>query len=261
MVGAQKTLIVIATYNEIENLPGLVAEIHEHADSADVLVIDDHSPDGTGEWVQDHSASDPKLRLIARAGKLGLGSAQVLGMRAAIEGSYAFVITMDADFSHHPKYLPDLLRGMTPAQGEPLDVMIGSRYIPGGGIEGWPWRRHFMSRAVNLYTRGLLRMAPKDCSGGYRCYRVSRLKELDFGSLLSRGYSFQEEILWRLKLLGARIGETPIVFADRVKGSSKINLGEAAVALKVILRLALSRRSASPSTTPPGGQHRDGIAT
>jgi len=144
---------------------------------------------------------------------------------------------MDADFSHHPRYLPDLLGGMDPAGNPPVDVMIGSRYIPGGGIEGWPWKRHFMSRAVNLYSRWLLGLKPKDCSGAFRCYRTSVLTRLDFHAVRSLGYSFQEEILWHLKRAGARFGETPIVFVDRRVGASKINSKEALSALWIILGL------------------------
>ena len=122
---------------------------------------------------------------------------------------------MDADFSHQPKYLPALLAGMEPADGPPVDVMIGSRYIPGGGVEGWPLKRQLMSRAVNLYARWLLGLRPKDCSGAFRCYRSRCLAKLDFDAIRSRGYSFQEEILWRLKRLGAGSAETPITFVDR----------------------------------------------
>jgi dolichol-phosphate mannosyltransferase len=122
----------------------------------------------------------------------------------------------------------------------PVDVAIGSRYIAGGGIEGWPWRRRLMSRAVNGYARGCLGLSPRDCSGAFRCYRVERLAQLDFDAIRSRGYSFQEEILWRLKRLGAPMAELPITFVDRLHGQSKINLGEAYSAVWVIFRLGLS---------------------
>ena len=146
---------------------------------------------------------------------------------------------MDADFSHHPRYLPALLAGMNPTDRPPVDVMIGSRYVAGGGTRDWPWRRKLMSRAVNLYARCLLGLSPRDCSGAFRCFRVELLKRLDFAAIRSRGYSFQEEILWRLKRLGAHFGETPIIFADREQGSSKINLGEAWATLGIIFRLGM----------------------
>jgi dolichol-phosphate mannosyltransferase len=160
-------------------------------------------------------------------------------MRYAIEQGYRHVLNMDADFSHHPRYLPDLVAGMDPPDGPPVDVMIGSRYVPGGGVEGWPWRRHFMSSGVNLYARWLLGLAPKDCSGAFRCYRTELLAKLDFTGVRSKGYSFQEEILWHLKRLGARFGETPIVFVDRTAGRSKINSKEAVAALWIIFTLGV----------------------
>jgi len=168
-----------------------------------------------------------------------LGTATIAGMRYGIEHGYRYVLNMDADFSHHPRYLPDLLAGMDPPDGPAVDVMIGSRYIPGGGVEGWPFRRHVMSRGVNLYARWLLGLKPKDCSGAYRCYRVELLKKLDFDLVRSRGYSFQEEILWHLKRLGARFGETPIVFADRQEGSSKIDARESVAAIRIIFGLGV----------------------
>ena len=239
MPNAEKTLVTVATYNEIENLPRLVEEIFRVVPEVDLLVIDDNSPDGTGRWCDEQSAGERRIRCLHREGKLGLGTATVAGMRYAVERGYRQVLNMDADFSHHPRYLPALLAGMDPDDGPPVDVMIGSRYVPGGGIEGWPWRRHFMSKGVNLYARWLLGLKPKDCSGAFRCYRTGLLARLDFDAVRSRGYSFQEEILWHLKRLGARFGETPIVFADRQHGSSKINSKEAVAALGIILSLGV----------------------
>lgn len=242
MSNADKTLITIATYNEIENLPPLVEEIQQMVPSADILVIDDNSPDGTGRWCDEKAAQDPRVQCLHRPGKLGLGTATIAGMRYAIEHGYKQVLNMDADFSHHPRYLPALLAGMEPADGEPVDVMIGSRYVPGGGVEGWPLRRHFMSRSINLYSRLVLGLKSRDVSGAFRCYRTSLLAKLDFDAVRSRGYSFQEEILWHLKRAGARFGETPIVFGDRRHGSSKINLREAFSALWILFTLGVKRR-------------------
>jgi len=234
-----KLLLTVATYNEIENLPRLVDEIFQYVPQADLLVIDDNSPDGTGAWCDRQTQADPRVHCLHRTGKLGLGTAIMAGMKYAIEQGYKQVLNMDADFSHHPRYLPALLAGMEPADGPPVDVMIGSRYIPGGGIEGWPWKRHFMSSGINLYSRWLLGLKPKDCSGAYRCYRVGLLEKLDFAAVRSRGYSFQEEILWHLKRLGARFAETPIVFVDRVEGASKIDLKEAYISLWIIMKLGM----------------------
>jgi len=239
MSNADKTLVTVATYNEIENLPRLVEEIFQNAPAADLLVIDDNSPDGTGGWCDERAAVDPRVRCLHRSGKLGLGTAVLAGMRYAIERGYRYVLNMDADFSHQPKYLPALLAGMEPPDGPPVDVMIGSRYISGGGVEGWPLHRHLMSRLVNGYARCLLGLKPKDCSGAFRCYRVGLLSKLDFAAVRSRGYSFQEEILWHLKRLGARFGETPIVFVDRRQGASKINSREALAALWIIFALGV----------------------
>jgi dolichol-phosphate mannosyltransferase len=235
----EKPLVTIATYNEIENLPRLVDEILLHAPQVDILVIDDNSPDGTGQWCDKRAEDEPRLHCIHRSGKLGLGTAIIAGLKHAVEHGYSCVLNIDADFSHPPKNVPDLLIGMEPDSGKSVDVMIGSRYVRGGGIEGWPLKRHLMSRAVNLYARCLLTLKPKDCSGGFRCYRTSKLAQLEFDQFRSLGYAFQEEILWRLKKLGARFGETPITFVDRQIGQSKINRREVWEALRVIFRLGL----------------------
>ena len=239
VANAEKTLVTVATYNEIENLPRLVAAIFEHAPAVDILVIDDNSPDGSGQWCDRLAAEDPRMHCLHREGKLGLGTAIIAGMKYGIQHGYKNVLNMDADFSHDPKYLPDLLSGMEPQNGPAVDVMIGSRYVPGGGVQGWPFKRHFMSRGVNLYARCLLGLRPKDCSGSYRCYSTKLLKKLDLDGVRSRGYSFQEEILWLLKRQGAAFGETPIVFVDRQLGTSKIDSGEAKEALRIILALGV----------------------
>jgi dolichol-phosphate mannosyltransferase len=239
MSNAQKTLVTVATYNEIENLPPLVEEIFKHAPDVDLLVIDDNSPDGTGKWCDEKANEDARVNCLHREGKLGLGTATIAGMKYAIEHGYKYVLNMDADFSHHPKYMPDLRSGMGTPEQPAADVMIGSRYVPGGGVEGWPFIRHFMSRGVNLYARWLLGLKPKDCSGAFRCYRVEYLAKVDFEKIRSRGYSFQEEILWHLKREGVRFAETPIIFVDRQVGSSKIDSGEALSALRIILTLGI----------------------
>ena len=229
-----RTLITIATYNELENLPTLVEQIFQIVPHVNLLVIDDNSPDGTGRWADEAAANDARVHVLHRAGKLGLGTATIAGMKYAIEHDYEQVLNLDADFSHHPRYIPALLAGMNAA-----DVMIGSRYVPGGGVKDWPLKRRLMSRGVNLYARALLGLRPRDCSGAYRCYRVALLKKLDFNTIQSRGYSFQEEVLWHLKKAGATFGETPILFADRERGQSKINSREALNALWIIFRFGV----------------------
>jgi dolichol-phosphate mannosyltransferase len=229
-----KTLVSVATYNEIENLPPLVEAVWQVAPQTDILVIDDNSPDGTGRWCDEHAANEPRLKCIHRAGKLGLGTATIAAMQYAINHGYELLLNMDADFSHHPQYIPAILDKM-----ENADVAIGSRYCAGGGTKDWPMPRRLMSWGVNTYARVLLGLKPRDTSGAFRCYRVSLLKQLDFASIKSRGYSFQEEILWRLKQIGARMVETPITFADRERGQSKINKQEAITAIWLILRLGV----------------------
>lgn len=251
MTNPTRTLVTLATYNEIDNLPRLVDEILAVAPSVDILVIDDNSPDGTGAWCDRTAATQPRLECLHRSGKLGLGTATIAGMKYAIEHGYTFVLNMDADFSHHPRHIPAMLAGMDPAEGPGVDVMIGSRYVTGGGIEGWPLGRHFMSRTVNAYARLLLGLRAKDCSGAFRCYRTALLEQVDFDAIRSRGYSFQEEILWHLKQLGARMGETPITFTDRQQGVSKINSREAFSALGIILALGARNWFSRPGRSAP----------
>jgi len=230
-----RTLVTVATYNERENLPPLLDAILDVAPDAHVLVIDDNSPDGTGAIADQRAEADPRVHVLHRAGKLGLGTAVIAAMQWAIAHQYDFMLNMDADFSHHPRYIPALRAGAHHA-----DVTIGSRYVPGGGVVGWGVARHFMSSGINWYARLLLRLPARDTSGAFRCYRVSKLRELDFRKVRSRGYSFQEEILYHCRRAGFRFRETPIVFEDRRYGSSKINRQEALSALWIILRLGWS---------------------
>ncbi|MCA9246125.1 MAG: polyprenol monophosphomannose synthase [Planctomycetales bacterium] len=237
---SSRLLVTFATYNERETLPKLVDAVFEQLPQANVLVVDDNSPDGTGDWCDQHAATQPRLHCLHRRGKLGLGTATIAAFEYAIEQQYDYVLNMDADFSHDPGYAPQIVEAMENAAGEPLaDVAIGSRYVPGGKIEGWPLLRHCMSRAVNGYSRLLLRLPTRDCSGAFRCYRVSLLREIDFDRVVSRGYSFQEEILWRLRRAGARFSEIPITFVNRQEGASKINVHEALSAAWILFRLRL----------------------
>ena len=232
--GSPRILVSLATYNERDNLPPLVQEVLERLPTAHVLVVDDNSPDGTGRLADDMAAADPRVRVLHRAGKLGLGTAILTAMRYAMDHDYDYHINMDADFSHHPRYLPALLVGM-----KKHDVMIGSRYVPGGGTANWPWQRELISRGLNLLVRGLMRLPARDCSGGYRCYRVAKLREADLGRLLSHGYSFQQEVLYRCRRARCRIGETPIVFENRRAGASKVNPREAARSLSLLVWIGL----------------------
>jgi dolichol-phosphate mannosyltransferase len=229
-----RILVTLCTYNERDNIALLVPQIRQALPEADVLVIDDNSPDGTGRVADELAAADDRIRVLHRPGKEGLGAAMLAGFRDAIAHGYDFVLNMDADFSHDPRHLRALFDCMQRA-----DVAIGSRYVPGGGIDGWGFGRHFMSRGINWYARLLLGLSTRDNSGAYRCYRVAKLAQIDLDHLRSRGYSFQEEILYRCRHVGCRFEETPIRFHDRRYGDSKINWRESATALWIIFRLGL----------------------
>ncbi|MDR0335587.1 MAG: polyprenol monophosphomannose synthase [Planctomycetaceae bacterium] len=236
-------LVSLATYNERENLPLITKEIFEFAPDVDILVIDDNSPDGTGDWVAEQMKTEPRLKLLRRSGKLGLGTATLAAMHYAVENHYDFLLNMDADLSHPPRYLPAIrakAEGNNNDHG--FDVVIGSRYVQGGGVEGWPFYRQLMSRCINLYAKFFLGLKTKDNSGAFRCYRVELLKKLDVTKIISKGYSFQEEILYRLKKLNATFVEVPIIFVDRRFGSSKINRKETLNALWILFRIGIFGR-------------------
>ncbi len=228
-VARQRLLVSVATYNERDNLAGLVAAIHAELPHADVLVTDDNSPDGTGDLADDLGRADPRVHVVHRSGKLGLGTAILAGMRFAIDRGYDLFLNLDADFSHPPRYLRWLVAGM-----RDHDVMIGSRYVPGGGTVNWPWTRRLMSRAINVFVRLVLRLPVRDASGGFRCYRVSLLRRADIAGVRSRGYSFQQEVLYRCFQAGARIGEFPIVFENRKAGASKVSVRESVRSLGML---------------------------
>jgi dolichol-phosphate mannosyltransferase len=240
-------LVSLATYNEAGNLRPLVGAVREFAPQAEVLVIDDNSPDGTGALADELKTESPGIHVIHRPGKLGLGTAVIAAMEFAVRNGYDYLINLDADFSHPPRFIPALLAGM-----RDHDVMIGSRYIPGGGVAGQQFnlKRKFMSSGINWYARLLLGLRSKDNSGSYRCYRVSKLAEIDFRRVRSRGYSFMEEILFWCRQAGCRIEETPIVFENRRSGVSKINKHEAYMALKIILGLGVGRLLRLPGSRP-----------
>lgn len=250
-----KILIALATYNEAENLPELLRRIHAEtqriaarfACGFDVLVVDDDSPDGTGTWCDAYAVENPWLVCIHRRSERGLGTAVIAAMRYAVENGYTRMINLDADLSHPPEAIHRLL-GIAedffedePAQQQELpetaDVVIGSRYVRGGRISGWSVVRHGMSRGVNLLTRILLGLKVRDASGAFRNYAVAALGELNTVEIVSRGYSFFEEILWRLKRGGASMAEVPIHFADRRVGASKLRWRECFRSLGVLLRL------------------------
>ncbi len=230
-----RVLVAVCTYNEIENLPELTERITASLPQADMLVVDDDSPDGSGHWALDQATRDPRIRVIIREKQRGLGTAIRQAFLFAIEQQYDYLLNLDGDLSHHPETMPELLAVAT---GDPqFDVVVGSRYCPGGSIRGWPWRRRVMSRTVNRFAVSVLRLPISDCSGSYRCYRVAKLAEIAPATLESEGYSILEEVLVRLRSVGATMAEVPIEFTDRQRGSSKLTFAEAIRSAKQLLSL------------------------
>jgi len=230
-------LIALATYNERENLPTLTTQIFTFASDADILVIDDSSPDGTAHWIEEQMQNDVRFKLIKRTGKQGLGTAILAAIDYAMQNDYDFLINMDADLSHPPRFLPSIRAKAE----EGFDVVIGSRYVPGGEIKGWAWSRRLMSYGINFYARCLLGLKTRDNSGSFRCYRTALLRRLNSQSILSRGYSFFEEILFRLRKLDGTFAEVPITFEERQRGKSKLNVKEIIIALWLLLRIGIFR--------------------
>jgi dolichol-phosphate mannosyltransferase len=213
-----RALIVMPTYNERENITSIVEEILRYAPQVDILIIDDNSPDGTGEIADALHERFPNVLALHRAGKLGLGTAYIAGFRYALEHHYDLVFEMDADFSHDPRYLPDML-----AEAEQADLVIGSRYVRGGGTPNWSLLRRFISGGGNIFARVVLALPIKDATAGYRCYRRKVLAALDLGSITSQGYAFQVEMAYQTLKHGFRVREVPIVFVDRRVGKSKMS--------------------------------------
>lgn len=231
-----RCLVVVPTYNERENIARLVAAVHAQGERFDVLVVDDGSPDGTGAIVAELAAASPRVRLLSRPGKLGLGSAYIAGFRAGLDQGYGYLCQMDADFSHQPRYLPALLAAAEHA----ADVAIGSRYVAGAGVERWSWRRRLLSRGGNLYARALLGLRVRDCTGGFKCFRSSALRKLDLPGIRSNGYAFQVELNYRCQQAGLRVAELPIIFPDRAAGRSKMSHEIILEASLMVLRMRLA---------------------
>lgn len=216
-------LVIVATYNELDNLPRLVHQLDELLPQADLLVIDDASPDGTGNWCEQAVSKYPRLSTIHREGKLGLGSAAKVGFEYAKARDYDLVATLDADLSHEPKSLAEMVAKMSSSEFDQFGVMLGSRYVQGGGTEGWPLFRRLASRAVNTFARFMLKLPSKDNSGAFRVYRGEVLDQMDLSRIKSNDFAYLEEILWRLKNAGVNFSEHPIVFKNRELGRSKTN--------------------------------------
>ncbi len=227
-------LVIVPTYNEADNLPQLLPRILDDS-RLSVLVVDDGSPDGTGAIVAEEAARNDRVHLIQRAGKQGLGTAYIAGFRYALARGVEYIFEMDADFSHDPKYLPDLLH----AAETTYDLVIGSRYVPGGGTTDWGIMRQVISRGGNIYARLILGLSLADMTGGFRCYRRRALEAIDLDRIRSNGYSFQIEMAYRVHQAGLRVGEIPIVFPDRRVGASKMSKQIVAEALVTVVKLRL----------------------
>jgi dolichol-phosphate mannosyltransferase len=234
----QGSLVLVPTYNERENLPRVLPRLRALGEFLDVLVIDDASPDGTGDIAEDFARSYPRLSVLHRVSKEGLGPAYVQGFKEALRRGCAAVVTMDADLSHAPEDIPRLLSALREA-----DVAVGSRHAPGGGVDGWPRSRRLLSSLGGLYARTVLRLPVRDATGGFRAYRAEALSEIELGALSSKGFVFQVEVLRRiLDLPGARALEVPILFRDRTFGTSKLTRRIVTEAVWEVLRLAFRRR-------------------
>jgi len=213
-----KSIIIIPTYNEKENIEKLIGEIGKLNRDFHILIIDDNSPDGTGRIADGLAREHCEVFVIHRPAKLGLGTAYITGFKYALENSYDLVITMDADFSHQPKYLIDLLE-----KAKEYDLVIGSRYIEDGEIQNWPVHRLILSRGANIYVRMVTRLPIFDSTGGFNCYRRKVLEKIDLDTIVSDGYAFQIEMKYRLWKKEFSIKEIPITFVERTRGTSKIS--------------------------------------
>ncbi len=234
-----RPLICLPTYNERENLAAMLDAVLAAQPEFHVLVIDDDSPDGTGEIADARAEADPRIHVLHREGKEGLGKAYIAGFRWALaqrnDGApYTHVFEMDADFSHDPRYLAPMLQACTEGGA---DLCVGSRYVPGGGTSGWPWHRQLLSRGGGAYARMVLGLPVRDPTAGFICLSRIVLERLDLGALATRGYGFQIELKYRALAAGFRVVEVPIVFVERVRGESKMNGKIAAEALVQVLML------------------------
>ena len=215
---AERALVVVPTYNEAANLPLIIPQILAQDPRLDVLIVDDNSPDGTGQLADQMAAADGRVHVLHRPGKGGLGKAYLAGFRWALERDYELVFEMDADFSHDPRFLSDFLRAV-----ENADLVIGSRYKTGVNVINWPISRLLLSLFANQYARWITGMPIMDSTGGFKCFRRRALVAIDFERVRSNGYSFQIEMSYRAWRKGFRLVEIPIVFTDRIEGQSKMN--------------------------------------
>lgn len=233
-----RALVVIPTYNEVENVGEVLTRVHAAAPDVDVLVVDDNSPDGTGDVVDRRARDDERIMLMRRPGKAGLGAAYRAGFAWGATEGYDVMVEMDADLSHDPAALPSLLG----AVDDGADLAIGSRYVPGGSIPNWRWHRKALSKWANRYAGWMLRIDVADTTAGYRAYRASMLERLDLSTIRADGYGFQVEMTHRTAERGGAIVEVPISFTDRTLGSSKMSMRIVVEAMLLVTRWGLAIR-------------------
>ena len=214
----KKILIIIPTYNELENLPKLIPEVLSKNENIDILIVDDNSPDGTADFVQDEAKKNSRIKLIKREKKMGLGTAYIAGFKFALQNNYDYIFEMDADYSHSPKEIKNFLKAI-----KKYDLVLGSRYVKGVNVVNWPMKRLLLSYFANHYTRIITGLPVFDATGGFKCFRKKVLESIDLNKIKSNGYTFQIEMTFKAWKKGFSIGEIPIIFIDRTAGQSKMS--------------------------------------
>jgi dolichol-phosphate mannosyltransferase len=232
-----KPVVIVPTYNERDNIDSLLSDLLSLPVDLSVINVDDNSPDGTGEAADAWAARYPdRVQVVHRAGKLGLGTAYIAGFKRAFEARFDRIMTMDADFSHHPRYIPSMLD-----LSREYDLVIGSRYVAGGGTLNCSTKRKALSQGANTFAKVMLGLRAQDCTAGFRCYRREVLQAIDLDGIRSDGYSFLIEMIFYVQRRGFSIGEVPIIFEDRRRGTSKISRNEVIRALQTVERLSVRR--------------------
>jgi dolichol-phosphate mannosyltransferase len=250
MLARMRTLVVVPTYNEASGIETVLRRIREVLPPAEILVVDDNSPDGTGDLVEAVRASDPLVSLLRRPAKNGLGSAYLAGFAEGLDRGFDVLVEMDADLSHDPRDLPRLLA----AAEAGADLVLGSRYVAGGGVEDWDLLRRVLSRGGCRYARTVLGVGVRDLTGGFKCFRAETLRAIDFETVRSEGYAFQVELTYRALARGLRVEEVPITFRDRDAGDSKMSARIALEAIWLVPALRLARRRDGLPEAPGSGE-------
>ena len=215
---SEKALVIIPTYNELENISRLIPDLLSRYENLDVLVVDDNSPDGTGNYVEEISSRNSRIKLIKRGMKLGLGTAYIAGFKYALQNNYDYIFEMDADYSHDPAEIKNFLEAV-----KQYDLVLGSRYVRGVNVINWPMRRLLLSYFANKYTRFITGIPIQDATGGYKCFNRKVLESINLDNVKSNGYAFQIEMTFKAWKKGYKVGEIPIIFVDRMKGQSKMS--------------------------------------